>query len=40
MDIVGTIEDDEQVDNLSEDSDVEIEVWLIKFFINLTKHLY
>lgn len=26
MDIIGTIEDDEQVDNLSEDSDVEIEV--------------
>lgn len=26
MDIVNTIEDDEEVENLSEDSDVEIEV--------------
>lgn len=28
MDIIGTIEDDEKVDNLSEDSDIEIEVIL------------
>lgn len=26
MDIIGTIEDDQEIDNLSEDSDVEIEV--------------
>lgn len=30
MDIIGTIEDHEQVDNLSEDSDVEIEVSVVK----------
>ena len=26
MDIIKTIEDDEEIDNLSEDSDVEVEV--------------
>lgn len=35
MDLIGTIEDDAEVDNLSEDSDAEIEV---KFGKDLIKY--
>lgn len=35
MDLIGTIEDDAEVDNLSEDSDAEIEV---KFGNNFIKY--
>lgn len=31
MDIIGTIEDDEEIENLSEDSDVEVEVSFNRF---------
>ena len=39
MDIIKTIEDDEEVENLSEDSDVEVEVSEINNnFINTKKY--
>jgi hypothetical protein len=30
MDIIGTIEDDEEVENLSDDSDIEVDVSLFR----------
>lgn len=39
LDLIGTIEDDAEVENLSEDSDAEVEVRILQFKLSNKNYL-